>query len=402
MIHPQDFALLFKATPAPYLILRPDAPHFTICEVNDAYCRATGSTREELLGKGIFDAFPHNLSDPSSNDLKSLKNSLLRVVAFRTEHRMNLRKHAVPFRGSKEFQERYWSQVNYPVLDDHGSVMYIIHSLTDVTGQVPAGKKEKRIRLRPIENQEHYRSLFDHNPDTVYSFDLDGLFHHNALPMWVYDLKNYRFLEVNLAATEIYGYTREEFLQMTVLDIRPAEDAELIRTAATARTACRTQYKGYWRHVKKDKGLIYVDITSHLIEYNGIQASLILAQDVTQKILAKEASRKSEEVRTLIMNSALDAIACMDTRGMITLWNDQAEKIFGWKREELLGRRLSEYVIAEGCRATHDDGLKRYLEHGQGDFINQVVEVTGVDKKGIEFPIELTIVHIKQRESQFF
>lgn len=510
MIDPRHFEFLFNATPVPCLILAPEEPLFTIREVNAAYCAATGSTREDLLGKGIFEAFPGNGADPSADGVANLRNSLGEVLRTRAEHRMKVQRYDIPVRGRDEFLERYWSPVNRPVQDEQGNLLYIIHSVTDVTAQVISEKKERNARRKLTEKRELYRALFDNNPDPVYSMDLDGrflsaneklaellecpledlhaqsflpfvapdeagrvmghfskackggienfratactatgkrlvldftnlpiivngeiigvygmakditesvraaeqlqasedryryLFHRNPVPMWIYDMATARFLEVNQAATEKYGYSREEFLEMTIMDIRPKEDIELLNTFTGVRTDYGTQYAGHWRHLRKDGELMYVEITSHLIEYNGAPASLILSQDVTAKVRSEEAIRRSEEVRTLIMNSALDAIVCMDHSGNITLWNDQAEKIFGWKREEMLGKRLSDYILPERARERHEADLELFLKKGKAGFINQVVETAAINKQGVEFPVEVNVVHIRQRATPFF
>ena len=81
------------------------------------------------------------------------------------------------------------------------------------------------------------------------------LFQNNPLPMWIYDLESLRFLEVNEAAVEHYGYSRAEFLRMRLSDIRPKEDVERLKADLRA-SRKRLQYSGEWRHLKKDGTLI--------------------------------------------------------------------------------------------------------------------------------------------------
>jgi diguanylate cyclase (GGDEF)-like protein/PAS domain S-box-containing protein len=108
------------------------------------------------------------------------------------------------------------------------------------------------------------------------------LFANNPHPMWVYDLKSLRFLEVNLAATEHYGFTRDEFLSMTVQDIRPPEDHDRLTDFLASSDAPR-QVSREWRHRIKDGRIIYVDITSHRLDFAGSAAMLVLAQDITER-----------------------------------------------------------------------------------------------------------------------
>jgi PAS domain S-box-containing protein len=112
------------------------------------------------------------------------------------------------------------------------------------------------------------------------------LFERHPLPMWVYDLATLRFLAVNDAAIRHYGYSREEFLGMTIKDIRPAEDVPaLLADIATNRS---TPYiTSIWRHRKKDGTLIDVEVTSHEFQFGGHQAKLILANDITEQLRAE-------------------------------------------------------------------------------------------------------------------
>jgi hypothetical protein len=129
-----DFELLFQATPMPYLILQPD---LTIIAVNDAYLSATLTTRQHLLGRYMFDAFPDNPADPKATGVSNLRASLNWVLEHKAPHRMAIQKYDIPIRDSRngEFEERYWSPLNSPVLSRTGELAYIIHQVEDVTEQ---------------------------------------------------------------------------------------------------------------------------------------------------------------------------------------------------------------------------------------------------------------------------
>ena len=114
------------------------------------------------------------------------------------------------------------------------------------------------------------------------------------------------------------------------------------------------------------------------------------------------AIRHSEDVRRLVMNSALDAIVCMDTTGLITVWNPQAEKLFGWSEAEVIGKELAGIIIPRRYREAHTKGLDHYLKTGEGPVLNKVIEMSALNKAGNEFPIELAIVPIKEVDEDFF
>ncbi|WP_435626262.1 EAL domain-containing protein [Candidatus Ferrigenium straubiae] len=107
-----------------------------------------------------------------------------------------------------------------------------------------------------------------------------------------------------------------------------------------------------------------------------------------------EARREDEARLRTIIETALDAVVQMDAKGIITGWNHQAEKIFGWTREEALGRTLSEAIIPPQYREAHTRGLERFLASGKGAILNSRVELLGLHRDGREFPVELSITAI--------
>ncbi|MGI8609271.1 MAG: putative bifunctional diguanylate cyclase/phosphodiesterase [Candidatus Dormibacteria bacterium] len=129
-------------------------------------------------------------------------------------------------------------------------------------GQLHAAALEDAVHS----NEETFRALFADNPHA----------------MWVYDLETLEFLEVNDAAILQYGYTRDQFMAMRITDIRPAEDHD--RLMAELRSPRpRLQRTGKWRHLCHDGSLLQVEITSHLLDFRGREAALVLAHDVTVK-----------------------------------------------------------------------------------------------------------------------
>jgi PAS domain S-box-containing protein len=134
-------------------------------------------------------------------------------------------------------------------------------------------------RLQQSEKQ--YRTYFEDNPT----------------PMWIYDRKTLKFIAVNDAAVFNYGYSKEEFYNMTILDIRPAEDAEKVIESANN---FETPYKnsGNWHHKRKDGTDIYAHVTSHLTLSNNEQHVMIMAEDITKRLeTEKKLHQANEELR---------------------------------------------------------------------------------------------------------
>ncbi|MEU4491940.1 SpoIIE family protein phosphatase [Streptomyces sp. NPDC023998] len=129
-----EYAALFAATPSPYLVLGTD---LVIVDVNQAYLEATAQTREDLIGQYLFDAFPDNPADPDADGVENLSASLHRVLTTRKRDTMALQKYDIPIpHRLGEFEERWWSPINTPVLGPDGKVTLIIHRVEDVTAFV--------------------------------------------------------------------------------------------------------------------------------------------------------------------------------------------------------------------------------------------------------------------------
>ena len=142
-----DFRALFEGAPGLYLVIKPDAPRFTILSANRAYLEATKTERENILGRPLFEVFPDNPHDPGAAGVDSLRHSLAKVIETGKSHTLGVIKYDIPIRDANEggFEERYWTPINSPVHDSEGKVRYIIHRVEDVTSFVLL--KEQRSEL---------------------------------------------------------------------------------------------------------------------------------------------------------------------------------------------------------------------------------------------------------------
>jgi PAS domain S-box-containing protein len=191
---------------------------------------------------------------------------------------------------------------------------------------------EENVKIRTEEinrSEKKYRYLFENNP----------------MPMWIMDLKTFKFLDVNQMATIQYGYSRNEFLSMTAVDIRPEGDKEIFKQSDhTFNHNEKTYNKGIWSHVKKDGTIIQVEIIGHKIIFEGAEARFILANDVTERVKAEKKLVISEKrFRTLIENIS-DAIVVNDADSNILYQSPSVEKILGYKPEEREGKKVLQYV----------------------------------------------------------
>ena len=140
-----------------------------------------------------------------------------------------------------------------------------VDALLSVAGQVSRAVENARLLEALRQSEASFRLLFEDNP----------------LPMWVYDLETLGFLEVNDAAVARYGYTRDQFLRMRIVDIRPEEDVDRLRKEIQA-SRLLVQDLGEWRHRLADGTVIDVEISSHSLTFEERPAAIVVARDVTQ------------------------------------------------------------------------------------------------------------------------
>ena len=143
---------------------------------------------------------------------------------------------------------------------------------------IERGRSEQALR----DSEERYRFLFEHNPH----------------PMWVFDTETLHFLAVNSAAVSHYGFSREEFLQMTVRDVRPPSELPRLAKDLEA-TSEGVRSVGIRRHWKKDGSIINVEITTHALTFSGRAASLVLANDVTERIRLEEQLLQAQKMEAV-------------------------------------------------------------------------------------------------------
>jgi signal transduction histidine kinase len=154
-----DFRLLFEESPDILLVLLPDAPLFTMVAATKARLEVTHMTREQTIGRGLFEVFPDNPDDPAATGMSNLRASLGRVLATRLPDTMAVQKYDI--RGPDgDFIVRYWSPKNIPVLSNAGEIVYILHCVEDVTELVRSAElgDELRDRTREMEREVLQRS----------------------------------------------------------------------------------------------------------------------------------------------------------------------------------------------------------------------------------------------------
>jgi two-component system, cell cycle sensor histidine kinase and response regulator CckA len=221
----------------------------------------------------------------------------------------------------------------------------------ELTDRVQA-EAELKIQTESLrESEARYRLLFESTPN----------------PMWVFDQQTLAFLEVNPSAIAHYGYSKEEFLTMTIADIRPPEDIPALKQTNLGLIPGQP-YQGIWQHLKKDGTLIDVEITAYPFMFLGRRASQVLATDITERL---QAEQKIQD-QAALLDIASDAILICDLDRRILFWNQGAERLYGWRSADMLGEDVVE-VLRPADRAFIDLAFQSLLTQGtwQGEIEEQ-------------------------------
>ena len=153
-------------------------------------------------------------------------------------------------------------------------------------------------------------------------------FEQNPCPMWVFCEDSLSFLAVNAAAIELYGYSREEFLSMTIRDIRPKEDVPKLMEVLRGRPL--RSYEGTWRHVKKNGSLLEIEFAANRVHWLGKPARLVILRDVTHRMQGERALRDSEKRFELVARATSDVIYDWDLATDSVWWNEGVKRAFGY------------------------------------------------------------------------
>ncbi|MCX6237893.1 MAG: PAS domain S-box protein [Bacteroidia bacterium] len=222
---------------------------------------------------------------------------------------------------------KIWNTFWVKVSDD-----VFLHYAVNITEQKLA---EKALR----ESEEKYHDLFANNPQ----------------PMWIYDLETLAFLEVNDAAVNHYGYSKAEFLSMTIKDIRPAEDLPALLKDIDLTNNGYFQ-AGEWRHIKKNGEVIIVEITSHSVISNGRKARHVLIHDITKSKLAEEALNYEQYLLHTLMNNVPAHIYFKDLKSRFTRINKAQAKLFGLSDpRQAVGKTDFDFFTDEHAQLAYED-----------------------------------------------
>jgi len=349
ILHTTFFRQLFENSPAGIAML--DA-NDTILHVNKGFERIFRYALDDVRGKNISQII---IPEGHMKEAAMISASSMKGETFELE----------TIRKRKDGSEVFVHVYAVPIIIDNNVVRtYRIYE--DITQ-----KKLSETALK--ESEAKYRLLFESNPEA----------------MWVIDQETLKFLTVNNAAIKRYGYTEEEFLSMTLRDIRPQEEIPLFEASFKRQPFLEGKISGF-HHKKKDGTMIDVEIISHLIDFEGRKARLALVKDITE---LKRSQEESNRLATAL-RSIGDAVCLTDLQHRILFVNDAFQNMYGYEAKEILGKHIS--CIRSSKNGTDIiDSIESTAMTGGWNGI-----VMNKRKDGSEFPVRLSTGVVRNEKGE--
>ncbi len=251
----------------------------------------------------------------------------------------------------------------------------LLRMLSNVVTHIGQFITRKRAERALRESEAFYHSLVESLPQNILRKDRDG-----------------RFTFANQRACAIFGKARDEIIGKTDFDLFPTALAAKYRRDDHHVLSSGRALEVVEENIGPSGERIYVQIIKsplHDAQGNPVGVQVIF-WDVTERKRAEEALADSEKRYRQLTEAAQDAIIVADQRGDVTLFNPAAEKIFGYRAEEVIGRPISMLMSPE-YRSRHEHGLHGYVQTRSSRLVGKTIEVFGLNKNGVEFPIELAL-----------
>ncbi|HEV8286721.1 MAG TPA: PAS domain-containing protein [Chitinophagaceae bacterium] len=216
------------------------------------------------------------------------------------------------------------------------------HTLTStvILDKSDAGPEEKEATEKLRQSEKHYRFLFENNP----------------LPACIYDTEAYKFLEVNDAALEYFGYNREDLLKLNLPEIILSEDLAKLKGEIDKASLSSKPHTSIWKIKRKNGEIVYIESRSNRINYKGRNARLVLAQDITKRVLTEIELKISNERYRLATKASFDAIWDANLLTDKMFLGEGFETLFGYSSENnnVPGSTWTEHI--------HPDDKQRVIE----------------------------------------
>ncbi|RCH53870.1 hypothetical protein DJ568_15125 [Mucilaginibacter hurinus] len=327
----EEYRDIFYNTSAAMLVIAPDGPVYTILDVNQAYLNSTNTTRETLVGKSVFGAFPANPTDAESKNIERTIDSFEQAINTKKAHTMYNYRYDIPIRGTDAFEERYWTTSNTPILDPEGNVKYFLHSPANVTELYKLGERENKAK----EEQQKLLTLVANSVDLMSILNMDGT-------------NSY----INEAGRNMLGFESEEEVATTpIADLHHPDDFAYVQREVLPNVIREGRWTGIMkvRHLKT--GEIF-PVFNSCIRIDDPETGTPMAvgavmRDMRPEIAAKQALADSEHLLRNITTAAPTGLWMADENGKINYVNQTWLDWTGLTYEDCTAGRWVDAVVAE-------------------------------------------------------
>ncbi|WP_214070480.1 PAS domain-containing sensor histidine kinase [Mucilaginibacter sp. dw_454] len=287
------FKDIFYNSEATMLIIDVDKPHYTIIDVNNAYLKATNSTRESLVGTSVFGAFPANPSDEDSKNIERTIVSFDTAINTKKPHTLNNYRYDIPVSGTDQFEERWWTTTNTPVLDNDGNVSYLIHSPINVTELHKVTEREQKSQeALKVQQQQLFDTFMQ-------------------APVGIAILKGSNFVVdlINPSLCELYGQTPNEMMGKPVFDCIPFAKGQGFEELLSSVSITGVAVKGDGAAVLLMRNAVLETVYVNFVyepfrEQDGnISGVIVIATEVTEMFKGRKLIEEAEERARLAVDA---------------------------------------------------------------------------------------------------
>ncbi len=301
----------------------------TLFEESGRIAKLGGWERDVATGKEVWTKQIYEIYEVSEDTFDPATESDDR---FHTDESLELMKKSmkaaeeegIPFDIEVEIVDalgnKKWCRGTGNPIFEKDKVVKLIGSFQDITE-----RKSKELELQ--RNEEKYKFLFDQSPNS----------------MIIFEVKSDRIIDANTAAISMYGYSKEEFKELAAVDLRPEREVEKYLKISEQGDHDSEEIRSFRGgfHKRKNGEEFIVDVYTRTTVINDKKANIVVINDITEKYDYEQDLIKTNNILNALIDNAPIGLVAVDAEGSVEeLWNPKAEEIFGWKRDEVLGKRL--------------------------------------------------------------
>ena len=259
--------------------------------------------------------------------------------------------------------------------ESNGKIVGVMGIVRDITDR-------KRVEAALRESETRFRRIMSNLQDFVAQVTTEGIYEYVAP-----------------SSLALLGYRPDELLGKSIFSLVHPDDFDeaVTRFAAVIQHGVPVRGELRFRHAD-GRYLWFERVVSPLLdEQDQVCGVIINSRDISDRKRDEEELRAREETLRVISDTALDALILMDSAGQVGHWNSAAERMFGYTREEILGRDLHQLLTSPHDRDLYEKARPHFLRTGQGEMIGKLLEREAVHKDGNRFPVEFSVAAVRLR-----